>query len=189
MSCGQYTESAAGRIKVVTSGTRPTGVDRYVGQRIFESDTGRELLYDGTGWIIMAEPEQAWNPTFASGVTVGNGVWSLTGTHRRDGRIDICGHFTLGTTSAVTGPIVLNLPVTAARAPDAREISGLAAISGGFYDLATGGGSTIAITLFAWAASGSYTSLTSTSSTVPATWGTGSAFTIRGSFPMATRYS
>ena len=189
MSCGQYTESSAGRIRVVTSGTRPTGVDRYVGQRIFESDTGRELLYDGSGWVIMSEPEQPWAPTFASGVTVGNGAWSLTGTHRHDGRIDIAGTFTLGSTSAITGSIVLNLPVAAARAPEARDISGMAAIGGGFYDLSGGGGNTSAVTLFALSASGSYVFIAGTSNTVPAAWGTGSAFTVRGSYPMASRYS
>lgn len=75
MACSSYIESDLGRTKIVTSASRPTGALRYTGQRIFESDTGRELMYDGAGWVIMSEPAQTWNPTFASGVTVGNGTW------------------------------------------------------------------------------------------------------------------
>ena len=78
MTCGQYAESAAGRILVVTSSTRPTGTARYVGQRIFESDTGRELLYDGVGWLVMYEPAQTWTVTTA-GATGG----SVTSTDSR----------------------------------------------------------------------------------------------------------
>ena len=189
MTCARYTESDSGRIKVVTSATRPTGASRYIGQHIYETDTDRRLYFDGTGWVVLSEPEQAWSPSFALGVTVGNGAWTLAGLQRADGRMSFAGTFTLGSTSAVTGAIVLYLPVEAKRPPDARDVSGLAAISGGFYDLAGAGGNVIAVTFFALAAGGTYTSIAETSATVPASWTTGSTLTVRGTYAMASRYS
>ena len=45
------------------------------GLRIFETDTKRELRYDGTGWIIMAEPAQ----TFTMAVTPSAGAFGALG--------------------------------------------------------------------------------------------------------------
>lgn len=36
--------------RVVTSATRPAGADRYTGQLIYETDTRRSLIFDGTIW-------------------------------------------------------------------------------------------------------------------------------------------
>lgn len=37
---------------VVTSSTRPTGLDRITGMRIYETDTGREWMWNGTAWLF-----------------------------------------------------------------------------------------------------------------------------------------
>ena len=191
MACSSYIESDLGRTKIVTSASRPTGALRYTGQRIFESDTGRELMYDGAGWVIMSEPAQTWNPTFASGVTVGNGTWGAGSYNRSDGFVTLSrAVFTLGSTSAVTAAIVFNLPVAAAAAVESPDIGAIAAISGAFYPLHIGGGSASQAVLYGLNAGGSYLAITSTSSTIPGSWTTGSTLTIqRGRYRMATRYS
>ena len=49
-----------------TSSTRPTPNE---GMTIYETDTDRVLVYNGTGWVILAEPAVSWNTfTAASGV-------------------------------------------------------------------------------------------------------------------------
>jgi hypothetical protein len=93
-----------------TSGTRPSGGNLYEGVLITETDTDRMLYYDGTGWTIMAEPDQNWIPTWAAGVTVGNGSWSFNSYHRSDGWCDYRARFVLGSTSAITADVRLNLP-------------------------------------------------------------------------------
>lgn len=57
---------------------------------------------------------EAWSPSFSSGVTVGDGTFDA-GYIRVNNLIVAYGTFTLGTTSAVTGEIVLIPPVQAAQ--------------------------------------------------------------------------
>jgi hypothetical protein len=194
MSCGQYTESSAGRIKVVTSGTRPTGVDRYVGQRIFESDTGRELLYDGSGWVIMSEPAQTWTPTWLN-ITVGNGTvagWS----RRSDGMCDCAVTLTCGSTTAIgTGtPAGIYAPYGFAAdnwfwdqfSGRCNDVSAGQVFSGtvGVYSVPSG-----ILALYADVASGSYTTLANLTATVPYTWAAGDKLFFGGRYKMASRYS
>lgn len=52
-----------------TSGTRPTGSSRFVGQQIFETNTKRAYFWDGTAWVAMtrfALLETYTQPTFSS---------------------------------------------------------------------------------------------------------------------------
>ena len=48
---------AVGNIIVCTSTTRPA--TPFEGQRIYETDTNRELLYDGSGWDRLTEDGSA----------------------------------------------------------------------------------------------------------------------------------
>lgn len=48
---------AVGNIIVCTSTTRPS--TPFEGQRIYETDTNRELLYDGSGWDRLTEDGSA----------------------------------------------------------------------------------------------------------------------------------
>lgn len=173
-----------------TSGTRPTNVE---GRLIYETDTDRLLLGTGSGsnWIVKAEPSQTWAPSFSSGVTVGNGAWSGAITHRSDGWVDLEGVFTLGSTSAISGDILLTLPYTAASKGYGSRFRGA------FYD--TSGGSTVPIigaftnaTTSVWLrsslASGTPTVATAASATVPFTWATGDSIEVVARYPMANRY-
>jgi hypothetical protein len=171
-----------------TSATRPTGGNLYEGVLITETDTNRILYYDGTGWIILAEPQQTWANPITAGLTVGNGTW--TGEyHRSDGWIDIRGRFTFGSTSAVTGSITFTLPI----APYDTTVSGLCQV--GFYDDSAGqynfgsSGNSATPTLLVARTDGTYGSVAQVSSTVPWTWTTGDRIEITGRYQMTTRYS
>lgn len=192
MTCGQYTESAIGRTMVVTSSTRPTGASRYVGQRIYETDTSRELTYDGTGWIIMSEPSQSWTPASYSNLTIGNAT--VAGySHRSDGHCDIGLKITFGSTTSIGAgsPTYLTLPyemhttnpVWDQFSVQLNDVSlgqvfgGL----GGFYSSTT-------LALYAQIISASSSILQNLSSTAPFTWATGDIIYVGGRYRMATRY-
>lgn len=186
----EYLARLADRVtRTVTSTTRPTGEALYPGLRIFESDTGRELMHDGTGWVIMSEPAQAWTPTTA-GLTVTSGTWSAF-YHRSDGWCDWEAVFTFGASSAVTADVLLTLPVARS------SLTPPGSVHVGFYDTAGGqypgmGGYT-AVTTSVWLravnTAGTYAVAAALSATVPFTWGTGDILAANGRHRMATRYS
>ena len=97
-------------MSVVTSGTRPVSPERYAGKAIYESDTQRTLIYDGTGWIIMAEPLQSYAAA-TSGVTLGTGG-TCTGYYTRsNGFCELELILFLGAGGALTADPVITLPV------------------------------------------------------------------------------
>ena len=60
----------------------------------------------------IGESETSWTPNFTTGVTVGNGT--LSGTFQRvNDFVILQGSFELGSTSAITGDIRVDLPVNA----------------------------------------------------------------------------
>lgn len=173
---------------VTTSAARPTSSPE--GITIYETDTNRVLYHDGTNWIVLAEPDQTWSPSFNSGVTVGNGVWSDAVTHRSDGWMDFGGTFTLGTTSAITGDIVLTLPTTLVNARDAGRVDVKFRRSGSTYVPGwVAYNSTTLIRLRATDVSSTYGSAVACSAAIPFAWGTGDEIMVGGRVRMATKYS
>ena len=173
--------------RVYTSGTRPTGVDLYEGLDIWETDTDRRMEYDGTGWVIMAEPAQSYTPTLTNG-TLGNGTLSFS-YHRSDGWCDVYGTFTLGTTSAVSGLLGFSLPVAATSTASAVE--GTILIQDTGSDLFLGVGflaSTTVLSVYASNSAGTYALVTATSSTIPMTWATTDVVNVGIRYRMGTRY-
>lgn len=182
-----------GIILPVTSVTRPVGNDRYSGQRIFEADTGRELMYDGTGWVIMSEPLQAYNNWAASGITLGNGT-KLGSYHRSHGWIDVYLEFVMGTTSAITGEIDVTLPIGISpltfSAPQGRFACGMWDNGGSEYvgtTSYTGTGTTVRCRAVNTA--GTFAVSQSASATVPFTWGVSDTLIVVARYPMLSRYS
>ena len=120
----------------------------------------------------------AYTPSFSGGVTFGNGV--STGAYCLvNGFVHYYGIFTLGSTSAITGSIQLNLPVNI---NSAMELGSMPYGFITYFDTPANtrypGTTTYAsaasyIVLRAELASGTYVSQTATSATVPFTWGTG----------------
>lgn len=90
-------------IATVTSGTRPAHLD---GRVIYETDTDRTLQSDGTGWVIMWEPEQTYTPTLTQSAAVTKTVNSAR-YQRRNGRC--VGRFDLSATATGTAANVVRV--------------------------------------------------------------------------------
>lgn len=172
-------------VTTCTSGTRPSSVE---GRHIYETDTDRVLFYNGTGWVILAEPLQTFTPSW-TGVTVGNATNS--GWYKRsDGWCEVAAKFTLGSTSAITGLPVITLPFTAGTGIVAPQFQGLFNDTGtSFYSVIASPASTTTVSLYSVLASGTYAAIATTSSTVPFTWVTGDIIEFSGRFPMSTRHT
>lgn len=172
---------------VCTSTTRPSPA--IEGMLIYETNTDRTLTYDGTNWIILAEPSVTWTPTL-TGLTVGNGTW-IASYHRSDGWIDLEANFTFGTTSAITGDLNLTLPIASANVtPDlftvtfrddnvAQQFSGQADFNN----------STTSVLLRPINVAGTYAVGVAASATIPFTWTTNDRIMFAARYRMTTRYS
>lgn len=169
-----------------TSGTRPTSIE---GRCIYETDTDRLMVYNGTGWVVLAEPIQSFTPTWSN-------VTTTTGTntgyyHRSDGWCDFSVRFTLGASSAITGVPNLTLPFAAAASAVSRNFAvqfndtGTTIVEG----IATAGASPTTIDLYTGSTSGSYLTIVNTSSTVPFTWVSTDFITVAGRYQMSNRHS
>ena len=174
-------------VTTCTSSTRPTNVE---GRLIYETNTDRLLMGTGSGsnWIILAEPAQTWAAPTVSGLTAGNGTWDAV-YRRSDGYCHIRGRFTLGSTSSVTGALLVTLPFTAASNTQNGQFTG------GFYDSGTNylgisylTGNATQFYFGAIGAGGTYATIVAASGSVPASLGTGDVIDFSGTFRMANRY-
>jgi hypothetical protein len=177
------------RYKICTSTTRPTGV---AGLSIYETDTNRQLTHDGTGWVIMSEPEQSYTPTLTN-MTLGNGDrTSGSSFHRSDGYCDFTARFILGSTSAMGTSPQFSIPILPATGIE-LDLTGSALV----FDASTGnrhtgplvyvGSSTVTATCSNTA--GTYLVAASIQATVPITWTTSDQLIVAGRYRMTTRYS
>ena len=113
-----------------------------------------------------------YTPTFASGVTVGNGTW--VAAYAIVNKILFWqGTFTLGSTSAITGAVTINVPASKTfPSPDNGEILGNVRFTAG--GVTNYGGvreaSTTTVSVFVYNSSTTYLTGTGLSATVPATW-------------------
>lgn len=109
MTCARYTESDSGRLKVVTSVSRPSGGSRYIGQHIYETDTDRRLYFDGTGWVILSEPWNQYATTLTQGVVVSYST-GVSEYKRRDGLCFWRGRIVATSGGTVGQPVLATLP-------------------------------------------------------------------------------
>jgi hypothetical protein len=176
-----------------TASTHPVAPFLYAGLRVYESDTKRELRYDGTGFIVMSEPQQAWTPTWASGLTVGAGTYSWGYYQRSDGWIDVSFRLVFaGAAITASGP-TFNLPVaphsiTFAQADvtyfDASAGQGYHGVIGSSgHDLST------LMQLYYWVLSGTFENLGVVSATAPFTWAVSDCIDFNIRYRMTTPYS
>lgn len=181
--------TALGGTQWCTSTTRPTGVALREGSRIYELDTNRELLYDGTGWVIMSEPAQSYTPSLTN-MTLGNGT--VAGSyHRSDGWCDFTAAFTLGSTSAVAANAAISIPVAYF---DGTEFESLpvfmydSSVTTRYYGHTYAANPSL-IGLVADASAAAHITGAIVSGTVPFTWATGDIIKVSGRYRMTTRYS
>jgi hypothetical protein len=140
---------------ICTSLTRPTGAQRYVGQEIYETDTKRSRMWDGTTWECFRQPHTLYTPVWqgfsnlGAGYTVG-GSYAVVGP-----RMVRCNMFLRGGAGANMGNarLAVTLPVVAAGYPQQFGV-GSNLITGNSGPLraifgATGGGAS-AIELWSW---------------------------------------
>ena len=160
-------------VSIVTTSTRPSNVE---GRHISDTDTGR--LHRGNGvsaWdAVDVTPWVEYTPSWASGVTVGDGVYAGCAYRYVGNSIEVRGQFTLGSTSAITGDVTQTVPASAtciafAFVPVGQV--GLLDASGGTRlgpVSVTGAGT--AVRLFAVDTSAAHSLVALLSATVPFTW-------------------
>lgn len=162
---------------VVTSTTRPT--NPYTGQIVFETDTGYLRVWDGANWDYFL-PKQDAIPgvytDYASSIAFGGftkGNATIVAKYTQVGKlVHYWGYVGLGSTSSMSGPLDVSLPVTAT----GTVVTNNSACS--LYNGATlYWGMVIHITtgylrLVAMNASSTYVYNSDITSTVPFTWST-----------------
>jgi hypothetical protein len=92
--------------------SKPAASALYAGLRYFATDTLRDWLCDGTGWIIMGEPVQTgFTPTVtpAAGTITTLGAVSFA-YHRRDGWLDWNVSIAITTNGTGAGNVQFTLP-------------------------------------------------------------------------------
>jgi hypothetical protein len=112
-----------------------------------------------------------YTPSFAAGVTVGNGTW-VAGYSVVNQILFWQGTFTLGSTSAVTGSVTINAPSGLTFSSANNEILGNVRMTAGgttFYGLVRENG-TNQVTVLVYNAASTYLQSSLLSSTVPGTW-------------------
>lgn len=151
----------------------------------------RLWIHDGTGWVIMAEPEQLYTPTFAN-ATLGTSPARTGGYQRSDGFIDFWAKLTLGTGGAMTASnVTVSMPSGVTLAAKARGWGyGEANDSGTRYNTHFDGVSAAASTvnIFVTATGSTYAASASIVTAVPFTWAVGDILFVGGRAAMNTRY-
>jgi hypothetical protein len=99
---------------ICTSSTRPASP--FEGQKIYETDTSREYLWDGSAWVQANEygQWQTWTPTVTQNVTLGVSVnYSRYTVIGKTVHANVAANITSGTGTAGYG-VSMSLPVASA---------------------------------------------------------------------------
>ena len=136
-------------VTTCTSSTRPTGIE---GRLIFETDTDRVMIYDGTGWRQFGGSSwndftPSWNNLTVGNASVNDGAW-----HYTDGGAIVRVSIIFGSTSSISTSVSLDVPGGLSTRSDGVRTIGqvhiLDSSSGVDYDgtsLLTTAGSTISL--------------------------------------------
>ena len=188
----QIGASSLSKPGVCTSSTRPA--TPYEGQQIYETDTDKVLVWNGTAWLYLATPQtleigasNSFTPSITN-LTIGNGT--RTGTYVQINKtVYFQAKITFGSTTTLTANADLTLPIAATGVTTFDKIN----VSGNFINnspteiidvnhIMIG---TTAIRLLAVVTSGTYALSADTSATVPFTWTTSDVITISGNYQVA----
>jgi hypothetical protein len=161
---------------VCTSSTRPASP--YAGQTIFETDTNKTLVWNGTAWIITNSPyiNHAASQIF-TGFTKGNAT--IVSRYVKEGNfVHFWGRCTLGSTSSMSGPLDINLPIPITAASTIVDPVGSVNAYNGTsiyvgHPINLFGGD---VRLVWISTSGNYAVTHDTSATLPFTWAAGHYF-------------
>jgi hypothetical protein len=142
--------------------TRPGPGDRFVGMRVYATDTERLFLWKSSGWVILEEPWNDYTPSL-TGVTLGTGGVVYSRYQRRYKRCSWRGQIHLGVGGALTAGPAVSTPVTGV-----TSASGSAVLNAGegtlrLHDYGTTFGAGIAIV--------ATSTMSFTAQAGPGTWG------------------
>lgn len=139
--------------------------------------SGETYKYEGSTWKLWHMPEADYEPRYSLGFTLGNGThaasWSV-----HAGLATMSMKATLGSTSVVNGDIRVNPPV-ASNTPRVIFGSGGRMIDASAGNLAYDAHVILSgtfVSIRPTASAGAYTTVGTTSATVPFTWATGDSF-------------
>jgi hypothetical protein len=165
-------------IAQVTSATRPTGVE---GRVIYETDTNRMMIYNGSAWMFLRTESETYTPTLGSMVVGTGGSASNTAVYSFSGGVlTIAGTVQFGTSGATYPGASNTITLPATFTPAASEtpnypLVGIANMTAGGVS-ATGVVALVSSTqlrVYVTGAGGTYASATNLSTTVPGTWAAG----------------
>lgn len=137
-----------------------------------EAAPKRYQIYNGTSWLDFDVDTTAYTPTLTN-VTLGNG--SVSGRYQRVGPYCLVGiYLSFGSTTSVSGLIGISLPFTAAAGGGSTRTLSLVALSdtgtNTFWGVGIISESATRADFYAQNVGGTYSAISSTSSTVPHTW-------------------
>lgn len=147
----------------------------YTDKRVRVAADGVTYIWDSTAWRAWQSDWATYTPTL-TGITLGNGSYTAGPAWCfRDGLVFTYGQITLGSTSAVTGAILVSLPSpSASQSPLVAKAH--ANIGANPTPLFPTFSTTTSMRLRGWttgAASGAAVGTADTSATFPATWASG----------------
>ena len=156
------------------------------GMLVYVSANDNFFAYNGTAWVVAFDigAWDSWAPVLSNGFANGNGVWSNALYTQIGKTVHFKASFTSGTTSTYGTGMRISLPLTGV-ASEVGQFSGYIERSTTRYPILPLDFSSTYMTLMASNASGTYTTQTTMSSTVPLTWTTGDKISISGSYEAA----
>lgn len=168
----QLASSSLARPGVCTSSTRPASP--FTGQVIYETDTGYLRVWDGAAWDYFSPKQDTIPGAYTTFTPTWTNVTTTTATQnfkysQINKMVHVYGRFTLGSSSAITGSIRMNLPVTASN----TDFSGVAQMGDNGINLYPGileAISTTVVQINVVRSDGTYSTGPATSGTVPFTW-------------------
>ena len=154
---------------VVTSTTRPSAP--YEGQVIFETDTDKTMVWNGSSWKELVGQLTSYTPTW-SNLTVGNATqdwaYQIVGDI-----VTVTGSITFGSTTAMGTNPYMTLPITAySGAVQLRGFAALGDSGTATYIASPISVDTVGVYYFCTLTNGTFASEGVTTATVPFTWTT-----------------
>lgn len=171
------------------------------GQEYWDTTSLRLYRSDGTGWIVMAEPNQADTTLCLTGINADGGVTSKTNYRRENGEIWVESESTFASGPSTLASLAW-VPPKAGRAATGNVVVGIGRgelevtffdDSGGTWYQGDNNEGTTSINLFASAddvgAGTSAVGIQAVTTTVPFAFTTNDKIRVIAHYPMATRYT
>jgi len=162
------------------TGVLAEGMVCYI-KDITGNGTAGACVYDGSAWKIVWSEWETFTPTWSNGVTVGNGTYiSSRWAYVALGQYKLEVVFELGSTSAITGGVELDLPITIDNGRVATGLNIVLFNDNAAYPGMTGHRNSGTTYVYAVNTSGTYAVRKSLSATIPFTWGSADRIAVVG---------